>query len=479
MPSITVLLSLLAVAAYAFLCYLNGRLLAGLVTKSPEAVSLVCSPLLGGTALGIELWLYGLVGIPWNPVTLVAPWVAAWALARRRLPEAVRADWAMLRAVLEGIRHEDRLALVLAAVTGLLVITYVLNLVTQPLTGFDAISIWFFKAKFFYFTHSVDPGSIPGLGTHFPTDTGPFRVTAGLIRSLDYPPLFPLMVGSLYAMTGGVHDTLGKGVDVIFVLVGAAVVWAALSPYLGRGKAAIFAFLVTAVAAVQSGLGNPIYAGYVDYPLGITMLASLANLQRALVGGRRDTWVFAIVFAAVAALLKSEGLPFLLAVALVAAFKARRVLVSPAAVLAVVLVVAWQAFATIHGWRSHHLLNDGIGALPSLLPARGVLIIAYAVKVTIERPDYLWLAAAFVLTVCLAYRQARRTAGAVLLVVALQCAAYFAVLVLNPGELVGTFDRLIIQLAPAVVLLLGLAISSQPDEEPSVPSALRVKLVGQ
>src|SRR5690349_8732167 len=139
MPNLTVLLSLIAVAAYAFVCYLNGRLVVRLITPAPEPVSLACSPLLGGAALGIELWLYGAVGMPWNPITLLAPWFVAWALARRHLLGAVRGDFAALRGEFDGIRREDRLALVLAAVTGVLVVTYVLNLVTQPLTGFDAI----------------------------------------------------------------------------------------------------------------------------------------------------------------------------------------------------------------------------------------------------------------------------------------------------------------------------------------------------
>ena len=246
-----------------------------------------------------------------------------------------------------------------------------------------------------------------------------------------------------------------------------------LSPHLGRRKAAIFAFLVSAIAAVQAGLGYSIYTGYVDYPLGITMLASLANLQQAIAGGRRSTWAFALLFAAIAALLKSEGLTFLLAVTLVAIFKARRVLLSrqvlPPFLVAAALVLAWQIFAAIHGWRSHHLLNESVSSLPFVVPARAFLIAAFTVEALVSHPDYIWLVAAFLLTAWLALRHARGRAGATLLVLTLQGVVYYGVFILNPGELTGTFHRLVIQLAPPLVLLLGLAISSDSGE-PEVSS---------
>ena len=51
-------------------------------------------------------------------------------------------------------------------------------------------------------------------------------------------------------------------------------------------------------------------------------------------------------------------------------------------------------------------------------------------------------------------------------------------MLLNPGDLTATFDRLVIQLAPALVLLLGLAMISDRDVLEVAP-AKRVELVGQ
>src|ERR1700682_3935350 len=401
MPNGTVLLSLVAIPAYFVLCLFVGRMLVNLLTDRPETVSVAGAPLLGAAALGVELWLYGAVHIPWNPITLVLPWlVVAWFM-RRRLRDALASDWTRLHVEARAGQALDAFAIVVGILTGVLILTYLLNLVTQPLTGFDAISMWFFKAKVFFLSHSVDPGLIPGLDTYQPGDTGPFRVTAGLIRNLDYPPLFSLMVASVYALVGGVQNTLGKGVDFIFIVVAAATVWTSLAPMLGRRLAVIFMFLVTALPTVQVALGNPVDTGYADYGLAVASLASLANLQRAWNGGHSSTWVLAIAFAAIAALLKQEGLPLLLAVLLLTGWRARRVLVSPAVVASVGLVLAWEVTASIHGWRAHHLLNDSLASYPSVLPTRALLIPGDMATVVIHDGNFLWLAASYAVSLWL------------------------------------------------------------------------------
>jgi len=66
----------------------------------------------------------------------------------------------------------------------------------------------------------------------------------------------------------------------------------------------------------------------------------------------------------------------------------------------------------------------------------------------------------------------------VLAVFVLQCGVYFGVLVLNPGEVVGSLDRLIIQLAPTIVLMLGLAMGSERESAPA-SSTPRMELIRQ
>lgn len=441
-----------------------------LLTNRPEGVSVAGAPLLGAAALGVQLWFYGAVRIPWNPITLVLPWlVAAWVM-RRPLRKALAGDWVRLRIEARAAQALDSFAIVVAILTGFLIFTYLLNLITEPLTGFDAISMWFFKAKVFFLSQSVDLSSIHGLNTYQPGDSGPFLVTAGLIRNLDYPPLFSLMVASVYALVWGVHDTLGKGVDLIFIVVAAATVWTSLAPLLGRRLAVIFMFLVTAVPTVQIALGNPIHTGYADYGLGVAMLASLANLHRALNGGHSSTWVLAIAFASIAALLKQEGLPLLLLVLLLAGWRARRVFVSPAVVASIGLVLTWEVTASLHGWRAHHLLNDSLATLPSVLPTRAVLIAAYMVMVAIHDANFMWLAASYPVSLWLVLREAKSAARIPLVVLTLQFVAYFAVFTLNPGELVGMVDRLAIQATPALVLVLGLAIASPVSRREREPA---------
>jgi len=417
--------------------------------------------------------LFSLAHVPGNPITILGPWAVVGLVMRAQLTSrlaGIRARFLLETALMW---REDRLAFGLALMTLLLVLTYLLDLVTQPLTGFDAMSMWFFKAGLFYNTRSVDLASIPNLGLTWPgASPTAFPITAGLIRSLDYPPLYSLEVASVYALAGGVHDTLGKGLEMVFVVTSVTTTLALLGPRLGRRTILMFVVLVLAISPVQSALGDPLYTGYADYPVAILLLAVIANLYIAEESRRTDAYVLALGLALVAALLKSEGQVAFVLVGFVVAERAllagggahqprpRFTQMAPVALL-LVLLIGWQVSAAAHGWRSHHLLNDDVGTLAGAIPARAILIAAYGVLRLGQVPNYIPIAGAYAVSSLLILR-AGGPARTCWLVLTLYGLSFYAIFVLNPGELVGTFDRAVIEIAPSVAILLGLALTRHP-----------------
>src|SRR5207253_27738 len=136
---------------------------------------------LGAAAMGIELWIFGVVHVPWFVLWLVLPWLVVVVVTRRRTIAAVRDEVASIRPLLSGLGDLDPLTAGLVAFTVATLGFYLLNLLAQPLVGWDAIAMWLVKAKVFFDSGSVDLANLP-----------PRPISA--TRHPDYPPLFSLMV---------------------------------------------------------------------------------------------------------------------------------------------------------------------------------------------------------------------------------------------------------------------------------------------
>ncbi len=105
----TVLGSGLGLALYILLSYLVGRLIVTLLGFHVDALVRGGCPLIGAAAMGIELWIFGVVHVPWFVLWLVLPWLVAAVVTRRRTIAAVREDVASIRPLLSGLGDLDPL----------------------------------------------------------------------------------------------------------------------------------------------------------------------------------------------------------------------------------------------------------------------------------------------------------------------------------------------------------------------------------
>lgn len=492
----TLLLSMLILVAYVGLCYLLGRVAIDTLVRPAPPLLIAGGALLGATLLALQLWLYGAVQIPWNVWTLLLPWVAISALRRDRLLALVREERQRVARLGRALRTLNGLELVLVAAGTLIILTYMLNLVAKPLFATDAISAWLFKAKLYYSQQAVDLQAVSG--DSVPAWNGS---SVTFTRALDYPPLFSLMAASLYTLLGQANDLLGKAVSFIFVPVAAAASLAALTRWLNRQLAITFTFLLVALPLFALALLTGPQMGFADYPLAVCMMLSLVYFYDGERSARSVSYLFAVVFAAMAALIKNEGLPFLLIILalllihLVTWGRLRRPARRDWPILAVLLlaiapVVAWRAYVQIAGLTVGSAVGQinvanqvpllssrlsfiyqylgSIPSSPSVWTVEGWLPASYA--------DLPWLAIGFLLSGVLLAANRFRSGTFVFVAIGLQALTYLVFYLFTPVDLyyilASTADRLVLQLAPSIVLMLAIALRpllDRPKVEPIRP----------
>ena len=459
----TVLGSGLGLALYILLSYLVGRLSATLLGFHVDALVRAGCPLIGAAAMGIELWIFGVVHVPWFVLWLVLPWLVAAVVTRRRTIAAVRDEVASIRPLLSGLGDLDPLTAGLVAFTVATLGFYLLNLLAQPLVGWDAIAMWLFKAKVFFDSGSVDLANLP-----------PRPISA--TRHLDYPPLFSLMVATAWVLLSHVDDMVGKSIGFMFLISGVAAVSASLLPLLGTRLTAMFALLMVALPALQTSFVLPYYMGYADIAIVAFMFLSSAHLYRSVRLGRDLDSGLAFLFAALAALTKNEGLPFLLVIAVVFVFGAAwgrvkeretpSLLLVSVAAAGLLPVVAWQVYTRVHGFNSDVLSLPHPAWTIGLLTSRARTIASFFFHLMNRNDDYPWLAAGWIVATVLTVISRYRRLTLVWAALTAQGLTYGIALLTTPNEV--TFelntaaDRLVLQLVPSLLLLLGLALRELP-----------------
>jgi hypothetical protein len=459
----TVLVGGLALVIYIFLAYCVGRLIVTLMGFRSDAVVRAGSPLLGACAIALQLWIYGLLHVPWWLVLVAAPWIIAAAVWRRAVIEAARTEAVGVRRFVTGLGDLDPLTGGIVVLTLATAGFYFLNLLAQPLVGWDAIAMWLFKARVFFDLSAVDLSQVP-INVPPPSD-----------RHLDYPPLFPLMIDSFWVLIGRVDDIVGKSIAFTFLAAAVGSAAALLSPVIGKRLTALIAFILVAMPALQTSFVLPYYMGYADYAVGALMMISLAHLYRSARLGRDESSVLAFVFAALAALTKNEGVPFLLVVSLIIGAGLTRALAKdhePPRMLFVGVVagsllpiVAWQVYVRVHGFNNVFISQPGPHLTADVLASRAHTVASFLWHLMSRENDYPWLSVAWVVSTAMTFMSRRRPLTLVWLAVTAQAIFYVLALLLTPFDLnfqlVTALDRLILQLTPALVLLFGLSLGGR------------------
>ncbi|MGB2938675.1 MAG: hypothetical protein WBD38_00035 [Candidatus Dormiibacterota bacterium] len=441
---------LLAAAAGYFLVATGvGFLLLRLAGWSRSQLAPAVAPAFGAAGLGLQLWAFGLVGIPWNPLTLLGPWVIGGLLFIPQLIPVLPSVPARLRAALRP--SWAWLPLGLAA---LLVLPELTAVVLRPVVGNDAIAIWLMRARVFQ-----DLGRVELRGLTAPA------------RHPDYPPLFSLMTDSIWVVTGGVTQQLAKATNGVLLLSVAWAIYRGFRPVAGSALAGIGVLALVALPSFDPWLYSGYYLGYADFVVGCFMAISGLALFSWLRAGESADAALALAAALLAALTKNEGLPFVVALVIVLVVASRRRLLTVDARRMVALglpaaaLVGWRVFVASRGFQSSQLQAASLANLePGLLTARAVRIADFSLHLLdVIRVDYGWVVLAGLVTLELALVSRNLLARAMIALVVLQALAYALVYLLAPGDidywLNTSADRLTVQLLPLVLIALLSAVA--------------------
>ena len=438
------------------------------------------SALIGCAALGIQLWAFGFAHIPWNVFTLMLPWAAVWIVLRRSLRQTLQAQIRSGWALAGRLREVEPLGGVLIVVAALLIVAYALNAFLHPAIGWDAIAFWYFKARLFFVEQHVDPSS-PALASI------PHLL---VVRNQEYPPLYPLMLASTFVLSGRVNESLSNSINLLALIAVVPTMYALLRRLVGSRLAIVFVFLLVAMTTqatfrffIDGG-----YFGHADYVEAIWILLTLIYLQAGESGdGAAD--VMAVACAAGAALTKDEGTPLLLVTVVVLivryAWRWRRLRERPAprsiaiAAVCVLPVVIWHLTWSLSSIRPLMLNPHPLSLLPHL-PSRAATIARYVAHMVDRRNTYGWMALALLVSLLLLAFNRFRTGATIAVVFAVQVLAYFTVYLFTPIDLTEhlseSADRVILQLAPSVILVLAVGLS--PYLRPSLSQGDTANLAG-
>jgi hypothetical protein len=447
--------AVLVVLAYTAASYLLGRLVTATIGGSQGLAAALAAPA-GASVLGAELWAFGAIHVPWNPLTLLLPPAILLLAGRSQLRHALGSDLEGARAWWREGRGDRVSSWLLVATLVVFLSLYMWALVVQPLEANDAIAVYMFKAKLFLTQGRVDLGP----------------VIRDLGHNLAYPPLYSLLADTVYVVVGGVSDSLGKAVVFPFVIAAPLTLLVATARTATRR---ISGLCVAIWATMPLGLYHVFFAnymGYADYALAVMVLLVVASVAEAETTRDPRDYQLALVAAAIAAMLKNEGQVLLLTTALVTLFRvgrrgrgegrARTLLIG---VMAFAPVTAWKLVSLVSGY--HAQLNEA-GDLGRLLDSgilsRAIDILSFALHVTSFTNDFGWIlvAVALVLEFTILNRSPNLARAAVL-VLAVQVLAYFVTYLDSPLDinfhLSNSLDRLALQVTPALILLLALASS--------------------
>jgi hypothetical protein len=299
---------------------------------------------------------------------------AAWALHRWRLPAASDFDF-----------NAKAVAVVVAILAA-----FVLPMLLEPLTAWDARSIWFFHGKRIFFDGGLN------------SSRGWSNPEYGVFHS-SYPKLLPMLAAEMAQVAGFWNEYIPKGgVFVLLVPVVLAIVSATRAGWMSAALLAVLLLLTP---------GDLMWDGYADGYLATYTAVGLLFLARWLGELRRIDAVSAIIYLGVVLNLKNEGAFVALcsgASLLVIAAATRNVgailalrkdrLVLLAAALPVATYLTWWFVRTRWGLHDDLLGGDSLSRIPARLNAADMGLIARALLPV----HFLWVLAMLIAAVCIA-----------------------------------------------------------------------------
>ena len=324
--------------------------------KMPLGLLVPTAWLAGNGLFAAERLLLAQVGLPWNTLTLAPPWLVVAVVAAWRL-RVEHQGFALpnLRQTLSDRRERARTIIELMG--GVIILLWTASLMrrtfAQPLTGWDGLVDWIFKARVFYHT-----GTVP---LSFLQDR-----EYAVYAHLDYPLFVPLSITRIYEWVGD-QEVIAKGWWPLLAGAAAAGLYFGLKDLAGYAARLVGLLVLIGLPAMMVH-GADVFVGYAELPLAVLFLYGALFLYRWLHDLGPGNFGLSALFFGLAGFTKNEGLPLVIAgigLLVVLAVMLRRTKLAhlwQGLLLAALVAVPWQIEKTIYG-----ISGDLQPGLPALL----------------------------------------------------------------------------------------------------------------
>jgi hypothetical protein len=467
---------------YGLVCYIIGRFWLALFKISlPNWIRLGVALLLGISTLCIELVFFAISHLPFDGRLLYGPWllVFMWLgytkLTTRALKDLVTTGQVYLLQQVQrfiGLSTLEKLLLLFLFFTLSL---FFASQITAPFDSWDATVMWFYKAKHFYITSSIDESTLLNTSDH-----------------LDYPIAYPLTIVSFYMSGVGLDEQLALGTSSIFLIISVALLYGIGRRYLPVWISLSLPIIMLSIPAIWILQYGSAYLGYVDFEVGVGFLFFEVCFILWRDNVAPHYLALCLIALGLTASFKNEGVTFLIFGLLIIGFNLllnyRRVKLYLKS--KTVWIGAGFLLFTVGGWNLYTKLNNYVTDISSgfsldrflvEFPKRYSKIMAILRDYYSQDSKYLALLVIVLLSfssVLFVRNQRTLTMGMLIIVMMGQVFMYLAVYVVTPAVLewhiATTWQRLTAQLVPITLIIFSLALANVSQILPEYKQTLKM-----
>lgn len=438
---------------------------------------LAISYMLGMGVISLQMFAYSQLCVPFNIYSIASPWIILAALtilikySREGLPATIKFN---VQAALKDIRWPDiiLILIILSQVSYAFIFAPML-----PISGWDALQTWVFKGKVFFYDMGISSGFLQDPSSH-----------------PDYPLLIPLTFSWIYTAMGHVNDEMVRFIYPVQFVCLLMIFYYSVRKASTKRISLLFTTLLSMTPVIMvhtsgfivriGGLYSGDFAGYADLALSIFFLGAGAFFYHYVLEGNRAYLLAAVLFLAMGAWTKNEGLVFLLSggvlitVSLVYGQRKKYPFILMTWVILGAVTLPWLIYKSYFNITSEYTPNMNAEVIQNNL-WRLPYIIRMFVYVLFRDTDlynYAWYG--YIISSLINLRESLRNPIVSLhVMLLLQFAAYIFIYLISPLEIkqhIGTsVDRVIIHLTPLAMMVMAVNFNRLILNRGGVDSQLR------
>ena len=384
--------------------------------------------IVGFGALGLQMFYYVILNIPWNILYIILPWVIPFILSIRKLQSESFTIPKFKGNIIEKI--------LLALILGLFLFTGIESII-RPLHTWDGWSSWLLRSKVYYYDKTVSPSYF-----HYALD--------------EYPPVVPLVGTFFYEMNGGPNDRLALLLYFMSYTALGGIFYGATRIFLSQKISLLFTFLLLSTQNIIRH-GGRYEAGQGDLTVGLYIFTSCAILYQFTKDKSPKTLLLFLILLAMTAQIKSDALPAIFLMVLLSfifIIKNKLFSLIPFIATTPLLLLPWELFKMSNHLPRHLLFRQGF----FFEPDRALIALTIMIKEFFNFQNWSLLWIVLIIVVFLRFKKLK-SIWIFALILFLQWAAYFIVFLITPVDPTlhasNIINKLYLHIAPLAVFLIA------------------------